>query len=105
MPDLQLTLVGGATHQQHVAAASADDEITGGVPSVAPYVDNAALIVLPIRLGGGMRVKLLEALAAGKAVIASPLAAAGLHVKDGRATAHRRDRRTVLPAPSRVTRR
>lgn len=83
MPDLQLTLVGERPTSSMWRAASADDEITGGVPSVAPYVDNAALIVLPIRLGGGMRVKLLEALAAGKAVIASPLAAAGLHVKDG----------------------
>jgi glycosyltransferase involved in cell wall biosynthesis len=83
MPGLKLTLVGDRPTNAMLRAARPEDEITGGVPSVAPYVDAATLIVLPIRLGGGMRVKLLEALAAGKAVIASPLAAAGLTVRDG----------------------
>jgi glycosyltransferase involved in cell wall biosynthesis len=82
-PGLALTLVGvdpsGAMH----AAAGSDDEITGRVDSVTPYVDRAAVVALPIRLGGGMRVKLLEAMAAGKAVVATPLAAAGLDVRDG----------------------
>jgi glycosyltransferase involved in cell wall biosynthesis len=41
------------------------------------------VIALPIRLGGGMRVKLLEALGAGKAIVASPRAAASLSVSDG----------------------
>ncbi len=49
-----------------------------------PFLDAAAVIVAPLRDGGGMRVKLLEALAAGKAVVASPLAAAGLDVGHGR---------------------
>jgi glycosyltransferase involved in cell wall biosynthesis len=65
------------------AAASPQDDVTGAVPSVAPYVNDAAVVVLPIRLGGGMRVKLLEALAAGKAIVASPRAAAGLAVTPG----------------------
>jgi glycosyltransferase involved in cell wall biosynthesis len=53
------------------------------VPSVTPYLNESAVVVLPIRLGGGMRVKLLEALAAGKAVVASPRAIAGLDVEAG----------------------
>ena len=48
-----------------------------------PYLDRASVFVAPIRLGGGMRVKALEALAAGKAVVASRLAAEGLDVRDG----------------------
>ncbi|MEA2211757.1 MAG: polysaccharide biosynthesis protein PslH [Solirubrobacteraceae bacterium] len=83
MPGLRLTLVGDRPPSVMLRSARPGDEITGAVSSVAPYVDAATLIVLPIRLGGGMRVKLLEALAAGKAVIASPLATAGLAVRDG----------------------
>ena len=53
-------------------------EVTGLVPDVTPYLDRAAVVIAPIRLGGGMRVKVLEALAAGKAVVATPRGAAGL---------------------------
>jgi len=57
--------------------------ITGQVPSVTPYLDRAAVVVVPVRLGGGMRVKVLEALASGKAVVASPRAVEGLELVDG----------------------
>jgi glycosyltransferase involved in cell wall biosynthesis len=52
--------------------------VTGRVPSVEPWLDRAAVVAAPLSSGGGMRVKVLEALAAGKAVVASPLAAEGL---------------------------
>lgn len=57
--------------------------VTGWVPDVQPYLDRAALVVVPMRLGGGMRVKVLEALAAGKAVVATRLAVEGLGLIDG----------------------
>jgi glycosyltransferase involved in cell wall biosynthesis/O-antigen/teichoic acid export membrane protein len=57
--------------------------VTGRVPDIGPYVERAAVVAVPIRLGGGMRVKVLEALAAGKPVVASPLAVEGLDVVDG----------------------
>lgn len=80
VPGLELVIVGDNPSAEMRAAAGDHDEITGPVPAVAPYLDRASLVVLPIRLGGGMRVKLLEALAAGKAVVASPVASAGLDV-------------------------
>jgi glycosyltransferase involved in cell wall biosynthesis len=52
--------------------------VTGRVRSVEPWLDRAAVVAAPLASGGGMRVKVLEALAAGKAVVASPLAAEGL---------------------------
>ena len=52
--------------------------VTGAVPDVTPYLDRAAVVVAPIRTGGGVRVKVLEALASGKAVVATPLAAEGI---------------------------
>jgi glycosyltransferase involved in cell wall biosynthesis len=84
VPGLRLTLVGEKPTDEMRRMASADDVITGSVPSVTPYVDEASLVVLPIRVGGGMRVKLLESLAAGKAVVASRLAASGLNATHGR---------------------
>jgi polysaccharide biosynthesis protein PslH len=84
LPGLRLLLVGAEPGRELLDAATTDDTVTGTVSSVTPFLDRASLLVLPIRLGGGMRVKLLEALAAGKAVVASPLAAAGLEVTDGR---------------------
>jgi glycosyltransferase involved in cell wall biosynthesis len=83
IPDLPLTLVGIEPTPAMYASAGPLDTITGRVDSVEPYVEDASLLALPIRLGGGMRVKLLEAMAAGKAIVASPLAAAGLAVGDG----------------------
>ena len=80
---LRVSVVGAGPTAEMRAAATPQDDVTGAVPSVEPYVDEAAVVVLPIRLGGGMRVKLLEALAAGKAIVASPRAAAGLAVTPG----------------------
>jgi glycosyltransferase involved in cell wall biosynthesis len=84
VPRLRLLVVGADPVREMRDAAGPLDVVTGQVPDVNPYVDEAALLALPIRLGGGMRVKLLEALAAGKAVVATRLAAAGLDVEDGR---------------------
>jgi glycosyltransferase involved in cell wall biosynthesis len=58
-------------------------EVTGEVPEVRPYLDRASVVVAPLRLGGGMPVKVAEALAAGKAVVATGLAAEGLGARDG----------------------
>ena len=52
-------------------------------PMSAPFLDRAAVVMAPMFTGGGMRVKVLEALAAGKAVVATPLALEGLTVEDG----------------------
>lgn len=57
--------------------------VAGEVPDVEPYLRRAGVVVLPLRLGGGMRVKTIEALAAGKAVVASPLAVEGIEARDG----------------------
>jgi glycosyltransferase involved in cell wall biosynthesis len=83
LPSLRVEVVGADPTMEMQRAASPLDDVTGEVPSVDPYLNDAAVVVLPIRLGGGMRVKLLEALAAGKAVVASPRAAAGLGLADG----------------------
>jgi glycosyltransferase involved in cell wall biosynthesis len=57
--------------------------VPGCVPSLTPYLNRAAVVVVPIRSGGGMRVKVLEALSAGKAVVASSRAVEGLDIVSG----------------------
>jgi glycosyltransferase involved in cell wall biosynthesis len=82
-PDVTLTIVGASPPRRLLEQAKHNIVITGFVPDVTPYLDRATLVVAPLRLGGGMRVKVLEALAAGKAVVASSLAIEGLDLTDG----------------------
>lgn len=84
IPEIKLFIVGDQPPPEIKAMAGDNIVVTGRVPDVAPYLDRAALFVAPLRSGGGMRIKVLEALAAGKAVVATPLAAEGLGVVDGR---------------------
>ncbi len=82
-PDAVLYLVGDKPPKSVARLASEDVIVTGRVDDVTPYLDKAAVVVAPLRLGGGTRVKVLEALAAGKAVVASRLAAEGVDAIDG----------------------
>jgi len=83
VPDARLTIVGGSPPAELRGLAGPDVEVTGGVPDVTDYLDRAAVVAAPIRVGGGMRVKVMEALAAGKAVVATPVAVEGLAVEPG----------------------
>lgn len=77
-PDTRLTVVGDNPPADLVAEEPAGVDFTGGVPEVEPLLDRAAVFAVPARLGGGMRVKTVEALAAGKAIVSTPLGVAGL---------------------------
>lgn len=52
--------------------------VTGFVDDVRAYLHRASVVVVPLRSGGGMRLKILEAMAAGKAVVSTPLGAEGI---------------------------
>jgi glycosyltransferase involved in cell wall biosynthesis len=82
-PDAVLTLVGEAPPGELLAAAGPGVTVAGFVPSLHPYLNASAVVAAPLFRGGGMRVKILEALAAGKAIVASPLAVEGIGVTDG----------------------
>ncbi len=83
LPDLQLQLIGQDAPPELTQLHNHPITVSGRVRDIWPHLDRAALFVAPLSSGGGMRVKVLEALAAGKAVVASPLAAEGLSVTDG----------------------
>jgi glycosyltransferase involved in cell wall biosynthesis len=78
VPEATLVLVGEDPPEALRREAGPGVTVTGRVASVEPYLDRAAVVMAPLELGGGMRVKVLEALAAGKALVASPRAVEGM---------------------------
>ena len=83
LPGARLEIVGASPTPEVLALSGDAVSVIGKVPDVEPHLDRAAVVAAPLRVGGGMRVKVLEALAAGKAVVATPLAVEGLDVVPG----------------------
>jgi polysaccharide biosynthesis protein PslH len=84
VPELQVTVVGrkpGARFRQRAEAAQV--RVTGTVPDVRPYVDEATVYIVPLRIGGGTRLKIFEALSMGKPVVSTTIGAEGLPLVDG----------------------
>lgn len=82
-PDATLTLVG--RHDARLAPLQARDgvTVTGHVDEVTSAYAGADLVVVPMRSGAGTRIKVLEALAHGRPVVGTPVAVAGLGLRDG----------------------
>jgi hypothetical protein len=79
VPWAELQLVGrGASSALADLAGTPGVDIVGDVPSVSPYLSAAALCISPVVSGGGSQLKISEALAHGRAVVATTFAAAGL---------------------------
>jgi len=67
-----------------IAKEEPDVTVTGGVPDIRPWLAGASAVVVPLQSGGGTRLKILEAMAMGKAVISTRIGAEGLDLEDGR---------------------
>jgi polysaccharide biosynthesis protein PslH len=83
VPEARLDIVGHEPGPEVRELAHGRVSVHGSVPDVTPYLDRAAVVVAPIRIGGSMRMKVLEALGAGKALVATPRAAEGVEAVDG----------------------
>ncbi len=83
VPGARLVLVGHEPPAEVRALGGGPISVHASVPDVTPYLDRAAVVVAPIRIGGSMRMKVLEALAAGKALVATPRAAEGVEARPG----------------------
>jgi glycosyltransferase involved in cell wall biosynthesis len=79
-PGVKFRIVGPGAPQSVLDRQGNGVEVVGMVDEVAPYIDSAAAIVVPLRIGGGTRLKIVEALAKGKPVISTRLGAEGLDV-------------------------
>jgi polysaccharide biosynthesis protein PslH len=85
LPQATWTIVGKNPPSQIQQLASLPGvTVTGSVPDVRPYLEEAALAIAPLLIGGGTRLKILEALAMQKAVVSTSLGCEGLHVESGR---------------------
>ncbi|MEO0562308.1 MAG: glycosyltransferase, partial [Chloroflexota bacterium] len=77
--NVQLYIVGQKPHPRLASLRmNPNIEITGWVAEVQPYLHAADVYIAPLRMGSGTRLKMLEAMAAGCAIVATPTAAAGL---------------------------
>ena len=85
-PRARLTIVGSHPPPDVLRAVAAGDgvEAPGLVPDIRPFVCEAAVYVCPLRVGGGTRLKILDAWAMGKAVVSTSLGCEGLHAVPGR---------------------
>ncbi len=80
-----MTVVGRNPSPALVATArAAGMTVTGTVDDVRPHIDEASVYVVPLRAGGGTRLKIFEALAMGKAVVSTSIGAEGLALTSGR---------------------
>jgi len=85
VPDVCFFVVGQRPHRRlDVLRRDPAVVLTGWVEDVRPYIAQAAVCVAPLRIGGGTRLKLLEAMAMGKPVVATRLGAEGYPLADGR---------------------
>ena len=83
-PHIRLSIVGRTPTPAVRALASESIEVTGTVDDVRPYVADSAVYIVPLRIGGGTRLKIFEAMSMGKAVVSTSVGAEGLPVVDGR---------------------
>ena len=75
----------GRNPDRRVARWASDSiEVTGRVPSVVEHLRQSAVVIVPLRIGGGTRLKIYEAMATAKAVVSTTVGAEGLDIHHGR---------------------
>jgi glycosyltransferase involved in cell wall biosynthesis len=82
--DVKLTVVGRNPSPQLIRLVNnyPEIELTGWVEDIRPYILKSSLYIVPIRIGGGTRMKIFEAMSMGKTVISTSIGAEGLPVVD-----------------------
>jgi glycosyltransferase involved in cell wall biosynthesis len=86
VPDVKFLVVGGGKpprHLIHLAQREPSVRFLGYIPDLCRIYEQASLVVVPLRIGGGTRLKILEAFSYGVPVVSTTVGAEGLKVKDG----------------------
>ena len=81
---MTFSIVGRDPHPRVKKLASGSVEVTGTVASIVGHLRAAAVFVVPLRIGGGTRIKIYEAMAMGKATVSTTVGSEGLDVQHGR---------------------
>jgi glycosyltransferase involved in cell wall biosynthesis len=82
-PNLRFYIVGGEPPEEVTRLAGPNVVVTGSVPDVRPYVYDAAVFVVPLRMGSGTRLKVLEGLSMQKPMVSTALGCEGIDVRHG----------------------
>ena len=82
--DIRLWIVGASPTSDVVRLADKNIFVTGYVEDVLPYYQRSTLSIVPLRAGGGTRLKILEAMALGRPVVSTTIGCEGLDVVDGK---------------------
>jgi glycosyltransferase involved in cell wall biosynthesis len=82
-PDMVFYIVGAGATDELKRLAGPTVVVTDTVPDVRPYVHDAAVFVVPLRMGGGTRLKVLEGLSMAKAVVSTSVGCEGIDVVHG----------------------
>ena len=80
-PNARFRIVGREPHVRVRNLACKSVEVTGTVSSIVDHLHDAAVLVVPLRMGGGTRIKIYEGMAMGKATVSTSLGAEGLDVR------------------------
>jgi glycosyltransferase involved in cell wall biosynthesis len=83
-PQARWKIIGGRLPPSLLALAGPRVELTGFVWVLRPHLAAAAAVVVPLRLGGGTRLKIVEAMAMGKAIVSTTLGVEGIEAIPGR---------------------
>ncbi len=82
-PIARFTVVGAEPPPDVTRLAGPDVQVTGAVSDVRPYLERAGVVVVPIRMGSGTRLKVAEGLAMAKAIVSTSVGAEGIDVRHG----------------------
>ncbi len=83
LPETTVAIVGRKPAPEILALAGDKVHVTGTVPDVRPWLWGSKLSIVPLRIGGGTRLKIYESQAAGVAVVSTAVGAEGLEIHDG----------------------
>jgi glycosyltransferase involved in cell wall biosynthesis len=83
-PTVKLQIVGPGVQPAVLAKQNKHVEIVGFVADLMPYLERASAIVVPLRIGGGTRLKIVEAMAKSKAIVSTRIGAEGIDVSHER---------------------
>ncbi|MGZ4664698.1 MAG: glycosyltransferase family 4 protein, partial [Frankiaceae bacterium] len=82
-PETVLTIVGAGNRRELDALRREGVAVTGFVPDVRPFIAGAACVLVPLRIGGGTRLKVVEALGMGRPIVSTSLGCEGIDVVSG----------------------
>jgi glycosyltransferase involved in cell wall biosynthesis len=83
-PEARFKIIGARAPRSLQQLAGPRVELAGFVPDLRPHLAAAAAVVVPLRLGGGTRLKIVEAMAMGKAIVSTTLGSEGIEAIAGR---------------------